>query len=145
MVISKGVAELFAVLILVSASIFLGYIAKDVYERNLFLQPSQRSTDCNNLSLQETALCMREQIEPYYKYNLTSDFRTLSLDELKDRGGDCRDWSQHYVSITPDGFYSKKVRVEVSTSSAHAVTLLSNEEGYCVLDQMAFPYCTMLG
>lgn len=108
-----------------------GEIGKDVYP-----------IGCNNLTLVDTSYCLRDYIEPFFKYNYTEDKIKLNFSELKERGGDCKDWSELYVSLGRNlGFYSSTTFFSINETSAHMIAIISNEEAYCVLDMIDFPKC----
>ena len=97
---------------------------------------------CNNLSLEQTAYCMVNEIKPYFSYMETNDSIKLTFEELKELGGDCRDWSLLFNEQTPEDYYGEYVAIQTEKRIGHAFYILSNEEGYCLLDQVETPYCT---
>lgn len=101
--------------------------------------------DCTNLSLVETALCLRENVSAIFSYNITPDDWDLTYEELVTRGGDCRDWAFYYEQIMPEGFYGRTFGFEYTNETAHRFFVLSNDEGYCILDQLAPIRCNRLG
>ena len=97
---------------------------------------------CINLTLKQTAHCMVTITKPIYKYNITPDSWDLTFKELKSRGGDCKDWTEYYISIADTlGFYADLVKIDVNKTAAHDLTVISNEEGYCIIDQLYY-ICT---
>lgn len=99
--------------------------------------------ECQNLSLQETAFCLRSYVDSIYIYNETPDSWSLTFENLTTRGGDCRDWSLFYEEITPKQFNATYARFLINDTLAHAVTFIANNEGYCLLDQTLPPYCLL--
>lgn len=101
--------------------------------------------NCENLSLEETANCMRSYVEPFFKYTLTPDNMTLTVEEIKTRGGDCKDWSELYKKMTPEPYYGNTLKFQTSDKTAHIVYVISDDEGYCILDQLTIVKCGELG
>ena len=98
--------------------------------------------NCKNLSLQESANCLRNEIEPFFIYNVTSDKINLTFDEIKLRGGDCRDFSFLYERLASGlGFESDTNRYngKKDVYPAHRwATIWDVEEGiYCRIDQLS--------
>ncbi|NOZ47394.1 MAG: hypothetical protein GXO79_11520 [Chlorobi bacterium] len=93
--------------------------------------------DCTNLSLEKTAYCLRDNIKTFYKYKVTPDYLDLNLTELKKQGGDCKNYADLYVKlIKGEGFYGEHIIIDVDASNAHAFAVMSNGNGYCILDEL---------
>lgn len=96
--------------------------------------------DCSNLSLIETSLCLKDWIEPFYKYNETDDDLNQSIEEIMSRGGDCKDYTNLYSSyLNYYGFKTEKVRIfikrdEKLRSVYHTFVIGYDNESYCKLD-----------
>lgn len=142
-----------SLVILISTSMYIGYIYGD-YINSHFIEDSLlektffetiNNTNCTNLTLEDTAYCLRDSIKPYFKYNETDDNITLTFDELKERGGDCRDWSLLYDKLKPESYHGEIITVKSykvnNTLYSHDFYVISNEEGYCILDQVSKPLC----
>lgn len=128
----------FFYLIAVGSGIFLGYQASPQIDSIIYkIQNNYNSPkECANLSLMETANCLNENIKSIYKYNLTDDSIDLTLDQLKQRGGDCNDWTKLYKEYANDlGFYTTTPLIKIKKGFAHTFLIMSNKEGYCILDQ----------
>jgi hypothetical protein len=94
--------------------------------------------NCSNLSLRETSSCLLVNIQPIFKYNITDDNAVLTFDELKTNGGDCKDWSQLYARLgKAEGFYTYLPRFKANETTDHQIAIISDNTGYCVLDQEA--------
>lgn len=94
---------------------------------------------CANLSLKKTAKCMIDYTREFYIYNITEDNLTLTLQDLKDRGGDCRNWAFYYEDFAHQlGYISKTTRIDLPGNSAHRIAIISNEEGWCAIDQKSY-------
>ena len=95
--------------------------------------------ECNNLSVKDTAYCLRDYIKPFFNYTKKSDRIHLSLDELKVVGGDCSDWSDLYKNMAIKlGMKSKKVDIFGEKPVGHRFALIwdNNMTGYCKLDML---------
>lgn len=91
---------------------------------------------CGNKTLTKTAYCLSTQVNKFYKYNKTPDYLDLSLQELKDRGGDCLDYAKLYKSsFDALGFSSRYIEFPIKGTLGHVFVLVYGEEGYCILDQ----------
>lgn len=102
------------------------------------------SSNCSGLPLKEGARCMVAYVSEFYKYNETDDNIILTEEDLRNRGGDCRDWAMYYVKFARKlGYYSSTKVMPIKNTLMHEITVVSNEEGYCVIDQRAY-HCTML-
>ena len=98
---------------------------------------------CQDKDLEDTAHCLNHWVNSFYKYNLTDDSINLTLEQLKERGGDCNDWAKLYYSKAIElGFKAKFVDI-ILNHEGHRYTVMYNEHGYCSLDQIdvhCFPY-----
>jgi len=132
---------------LVLSSIFLGYLAEDDISkliRRIKNKQVDTPEECINLSLVKTAHCLNDYIVSIYKYNETDDSRSLTIEELKERGGDCNDWTDLYIRYIEDlNFNAKKVIISTG-KYAHAFAIISDETAYCKLDQMSLD-CFIFG
>lgn len=98
--------------------------------------------DCKGLSVSETSNCLRDNIETFFKYRENNDSNQLTFNEIKIKGGDCKDWSELYANIGEDlGFYTKYVDFYMKPNSRHAITIISNTSDYCILDQIGVVGC----
>lgn len=91
---------------------------------------------CSNLTLQDTARCLVGNIDTFYNFTITDDNEYRSLDDLKKVGGDCLDYSLLYNRLINQlGFYGSHHIIDINNTSGHAFATMSDEEGYCILDQ----------
>jgi len=94
------------------------------------------ASSCGNLTNKETAECLVNQVKTFYKYHVTNDSIELTFEELKELGGDCKDYSELYQRLAGMiGFYVQIIDMQTSDGYAHNVALMSNTKGYCILDQ----------
>ena len=93
--------------------------------------------DCSGLDLFNTSYCLRNELALFYKYNISNLDNDLNLNELKDLGGVCWHYAEYYDNRLKElGFNSKLILVNIKEKLDHEFTITSNEEGYCVLDQL---------
>jgi len=97
--------------------------------------------ECSNLSFQNTAVCLNDYVREIFVYNVTDDKIDLTLDDLKRRGGDCRDWTNFYLEYMEFYGYDQdnqriKGLVEKNENfSMYHVSLMSfDSTGYCHFD-----------
>ena len=91
---------------------------------------------CGNQSLEASVACLNMNIRGIYKFNITDDSRNLTFEELKEYGGDCRDWSNVYESLAKElGYNVSSIVIRANNASKHRFAIIYNEEGYCSADQ----------
>lgn len=112
----------------------LGFLIAKAPDFNLNISKESKSK-CSNLSLQDTADCLKNQLEKFYNYNISNIGKELTLKELKKQGGVCSHYADWYYNNI-NGFYKKEVTVLIGNGFAHKFTIMSSEDGYCILDQM---------
>jgi hypothetical protein len=96
-------------------------------------------TDCYDLNLFDTVNCTVKYVTTFYKYNETDDNIILSFDELKNRGGDCKDWSEFYVSeMLKYNFSGEVYTFNMNKKYNHAIANIHNDMGYCIIDQQGY-------
>lgn len=121
------------------ASVGLGYSAEPLIKDTLNkVQGKYVQIDgCNNLSLENTAYCLRDNTREFYSYNLTQDIIKLSLEELKENGGDCKNWAEYYIDqASALGFNAMRPSILTGMKKAHTFAIISDDTGYCLIDQM---------
>jgi len=129
----------------VVASFFLGGWAKSIdYSApwSVLGQPNFNEISCANLTLEQTAKCLQDEQSKWYNYNLSNINKTLTLDELKEKGGVCRHYSKwYYDNFKRLGFNAKQVVIHGS-SNGHVFTIAwDNTTSYCILDQIIEVKC----
>lgn len=100
--------------------------------------------ECFNLSFQDTAICLNDYVRKIFVYNITDDKIDLTLEDLKRRGGDCRDWTNFYESYMNSYGYTQTQRVKVfvdrevdgdkTFSNYHVFLVAGHSSGYCNMD-----------
>jgi hypothetical protein len=95
---------------------------------------------CYNLSLEDSAYCLRYELSGFYFYNISNVGKTLTLDELKTEGGVCSHYSEFYKdSFINLGFNAKIISMEgddVGHVIAVAWTKNISNGTYCTADQL---------
>lgn len=92
---------------------------------------------CGNKSLEETSECLNSLVNEIFKYNSTDDDEVLTLEELIERGGDCKNWAELYVEMAEELNYNAtyyRMTIEEGVF-AHSFAVIHDKTGYCVLDQ----------
>lgn len=98
--------------------------------------------DCKNLYITDTAKCLVENVKTFYKPRITDNSLFLSFDDLKNYGGDCKDWSIFYERVSKRlGFYATTIFFIRNNEESHQVAFLNNDDGYCILDQKIY-FCS---
>jgi len=134
------VVQLILIILLVGASVSLGYTAEPIIRNTLSkVQGNYEDTSgCNDLDLVDTAYCLRNYVSEFYIYNKTQDLIKLDLEQLKKRGGDCKNWADYYEDqASALGFSIERPVVITGEDKTHTFTIISDETGYCILDQMS--------
>ena len=91
---------------------------------------------CKNGNISEISSCVVKITSEFYKYNEENVGKNLTFDELKEEGCVCSSWSDYYNEIGKSlGYSTENLTIPVSGYIYHRVSLWSNEEGYCVIDQ----------
>ena len=144
---------LFAIIMVVYSmfAILLGV----VLEYQLQVSIAQTSLDiprseyehCEGLPLANTTTCLRKWVYGWYKFTPTLDGTLISFEEFKVKGGDCGNYAELYKTVAQElGFKAKNIMIEIEpvtlngVGKGHVFTIISDETGYCVLDQLR-GYC----
>ena len=95
--------------------------------------------DCYGLDLFDTAECLNGNVNTVYSFVVTDDDLVLSFEDMVRHGGDCKNWAELYVELGAAlGFYSKKIfilnEIVDGYRIGHSFAVISDEEGYCILD-----------
>jgi hypothetical protein len=97
-----------------------------------------QSSDCKNMTIFQTKTCLENKLRQLpYKYNVSNLGKTLSLEQLKAEGGVCSHYSAWYEQmLNSTDFNVKRVPFKMNENYSHVVDIISNEDGYCILDQL---------
>jgi len=143
-IILRSIIVMFSLLVFFAAGIMVGDGTIDDIFKETYSEP-QTECDISNLTLNGVATCLREEVSTFYYYNASNQPRTdLTLDELKTEGGVCYHYAGWYCDRAEElGFDCKRVSINVG-DERHQYAIMSNEEGYCSLDQNTVPKCQSL-
>jgi len=128
-----------ACMIIGSEDVF-DFFKKD-YANQIPNTESEIVNNCKNLNLNETALCLRDNIETFYIYTSTDDeiANHMTFDEIKELGTDCGGFAYLYERL------GKELGFESNTNSyaglkdiylGHRWTTVWDNETYCKLDML---------
>ncbi len=80
--------------------------------------------------------CVRAHLLKFYIYQVRADNESITFAELMNDGGDCGNWADfwEYVGEQYD-FDIMPARISVNKTTAHRFSILSNDQGYCRVDQ----------
>jgi len=148
-----GILIIVLILLSVQTGYLIGKSNFKVFKENSIY--SLNNTNCTGLNLINTEQCLRESLSLLYKYNISNTGKKLNLEQLKTEGGVCSHYSDWYrdniVSIggkfedqdqvthiinDSRNYYTTQCEIRVDTIKNHIVTIISNNEGYCILDQL---------
>lgn len=118
-------------------------INKILDDKVIFLE-QEIIDDCSGLDLFDTSDCLRSKIKPFFNYTPTDDNISLNFTELKERGGDCRDWSFLYQRLGAKlNFSSSTIRVGsiYGVVEGHRFAVLWDDTHYCELDMIKDVKC----
>ena len=125
----------------ITLGISLGFLFYMVYngDNYIFEREIINSTNCSGLDLDATAFCLNKELDSFYFYNISNQGKILSPEEFKSEGGVCSHASEYYKQRAEDlGFYAEYVTFHINSTNYHAVTVISNDRGYCFMDQAAY-------
>lgn len=109
--------------------------------------PRSEYEHCEGLPLTNTTICLRKWVSSWYKFTPTLDGTPISFEEFKEKGGDCGNYAELYKTIGKElGFKTKNIMIEIepvtlkSVGKGHVFTIISDDTGYCIIDQLR-GYC----
>ena len=101
-------------------------------------------SNCTNKTLSNTADCLISYVRPFYNYTKTKD-ADRTLEDIKENGGDCYDYSLLYIKMAKSlGFKAYQYSFKIDETYSHAIAVIVDKDGYCVLDQLTKPDCVSL-
>lgn len=98
--------------------------------------------ECGNMTFQDTAICLNDFARKNFFYNITDDSLTLTIKDMMERGGDCRDFSIFYkVNMASYGFENSEIiklfiKSDGVVATYHVYLSIGSESGYCNMDIM---------
>jgi len=113
--------------------------------------PPVEISQCGDLPLKDSVYCLRDYVNTFYKYEPRNDTFD-SLEELKENGGDCYDWSKVYESFaTQLGLKSKIINIfPDGNGEGHTFLIIWDKDftGYCkteITSTKSFVECWEIG
>ena len=114
---------------------------QEIFYKKIISIKFNKVSNCSNLSLVDTAFCMRKYVSTFYNYtrrderNYTGD--DGNLEDIKVNGGDCYDYSRIYQTLAKElGYKSKKISIFPDKGAGHAFVVIwnTNLTEYCTID-----------
>jgi len=137
-----NLALVILIILFIACVLALIYLNTNFQNKNLDITKQQIIEGCSNLSLEKTANCLNSEIRVFFNYNLTNN--PENFEELKENGGVCRHYANLYLELAEKlGFNTKYVVFAFTSDSLHGMALISNHEGYCILDQKSRARCDL--
>ena len=98
---------------------------------------TEKDLVCGNLSLIDTGYCLNDFVGEIFSFNRTKDSLVLSVSDLINRGGDCRNWNRDFYLRYMEGygFETDIVSIPINKNTSHVISISYDETGYCVMDQ----------
>lgn len=98
--------------------------------------------ECKNWTLlSDIALCLKNKITPVYKYVVRNE-TIKPFSYLVENGGDCYDWNMLYAKLAKEiGVNANTLTFPMDSKVSHLITIISDNDEYCVLDQINQPRC----
>lgn len=98
---------------------------------------SSIESNCYDLDLRQTSLCLGGELSKWYKYNISNVGKRLTEYQLVNEGGVCIHYSDWYKKeLELRGYPTQVKSFIINDTNTHVVAVSANEEGYCVLDQL---------
>jgi len=133
--------EMLLIGLMITMSVILGFMVHDIYDDWKINEVSQEEitikdyNQCENLNLTETSNCLRVYISTFYNYTIRSD-KERTIEDIKENGGDCYDYNKLYERLGNElGFDTYSYKIAIG-DTFHRIALISDETGYCLLDQL---------
>ena len=120
----------------------------DIIEEKKIPETRQEIIDnCQNISLENTAKCLRDNIATFFYYNASNigqrfDFYKQSdFERMKKQGGVCRHWADLYLSLARSlNYNTNRVSLNLGQgfTGSHVVFFMNDNNGYCILDMLNY-------
>jgi hypothetical protein len=142
-----GLYLVFLLGVLILVGFGLGIVTHDLlisafnnYEVRSYQSEPYNISNCANLSLHKTSECLRQKVIPIFNYTVRDDYEK-PYDDLVANGGDCYDYTMLYVNMAKILGFNATKAVNVPR---HTFAIISDNEGYCILDQTILVGCMRL-
>lgn len=125
--------------ILTTSLCFISYpILNEKYKHSLFDVEDIDETICENKSLKDTSICLRDYVKTFYFYNLSNLFED-NFTKVKESGGVCSQYNKFYSDSLNNLNFNAKTIIINGEDLRHeiAITWTKNLSGgtYCIIDQ----------
>ena len=112
-------------------------ISKKISSESNLITEEYILSECQSKTAIEASICLRNIIEPIFKFNKTLDMLNLSLQEIQIRGGDCKNWAELYADLGQKlGYNSYTFIIDIDGKNGHMFTVIGDDKGYCYIDQL---------
>jgi len=133
---NKEIAYLFVIISLIVLNV--GLLISNIPGNKITSKEVEINSNCNNLTLEETSVCLRDWVITFYNYTIRND-TIKDLEDIKLNGGDCFDYTMLYKKYLDDlGFRTKvdPIFPDNKTEMGHSFLIAWDKElsGYCKLD-----------
>jgi len=139
----KGNKNIWIVLFIILIGGLLFINASGLFDEKIKIPNSEKEIidNCKNLDLENSVDCLVKNVKKFYKYNYTNGIGDiLDFNELKNNGGDCRDWAFLYERLGKGlGLTSTSYGLDRNGNgkSDHRFAIISNGS-YCIIDQTTY-------
>lgn len=136
-------------------SIFIVY-ESDKKER-VYASEVSNELPCSNLTLINTAECLREEQGKWWKYNISNldlywnkvygELQDVNWSVIKEQGGVCSHSSLNYIEEAEKlGFKGREIKFRGDDKIGHEIALIFSKDlsSYCLLDQQSKVKCQRL-
>lgn len=134
--------------LLIILSFLVGLLVSDYTTKSTTNKLYEKNQNCSNLDLVNTSYCLNEEMNTFFKYNISNKGKDLNLSELKQEGGVCYHASKFYVDNAKElGYNSQIINFwDNNKSIGHSIALVydNNLDNYCILDQKEIVGCIQL-
>ena len=90
----------------------------------------------NNSRIDKQLYCVQEHVKRFYIYQVRPDDENITFDKLFEDGGDCANWAKFWETVAVEfDLEVKPIRIRMNKNTNHRFSILSNEQGYCNVDQ----------
>ena len=100
------------------------------------IDKTERNNTKEFAELKELAKNITQEMRSFFKFNMSNIDAQYNEEYLKKYGGVCWHYSEYsYKKGIKEGFYSQKIIIDTNETRRHQFTIISNEKGYCVIEQ----------
>lgn len=130
----EGISLAISLTLVILASFIAGFLFRPlIFDAFDFYTSKIEINQCENLTLEDAVYCLRDYINGFYRYVPRNDTFS-SLEDLKENGGDCSDYSLLYKNLAESlGLKAKIINIYPDEGVGHAFAIIwdKNLTGYC--------------